>query len=112
MCLQDLITIIVSIATFVVAFSQFVIARKKRRDDLFILRYNFYKRICKYWVSTNDRERDSAKYDELMYFSEEASFLFGDDVKKHINDQENKRNSNPEFVDECFTKPFIKYLKL
>lgn len=108
----NLVTIFISGIALFFSIWSFHLSKKKRKDDLFEKRHSFYKRICKYWLSTSDPQRDSAQFDELLYYSEEANFLFGKGIKKHIEKLENKRNSNPMLVDDNFTKPFTKYLKL
>lgn len=106
------LTIIISGIALTISIWSIHLSKKKRKDDLYDKRYNFYKRICKYYISTYYTNEPPAQFEDLINFSEEASFLYGKDIKKHIMACKNKRNSNPEYVDEDFAKPFTKYLKL
>jgi hypothetical protein len=119
---KDTIQIITSIATPCIALiaviyagMQAKTAKIKRRQDLFDLRYAFYRKVREMYVAVAQYDRP---YDGFDFYdlAEEASFLFGDDVAKHIASMTDRKI--PEqvkyagIVDDWFIKPFNKYLKL
>ena len=93
-------------------FISIVHFKKKRKDDLFKLRFDFYKRVSSAWTSTFDRNNPEFDIVDLIPISEEAEFLFGKDIRKHILSLENKRAKHDLFPDENFSAPFHKYLRL
>ena len=107
-----IVTTIIAVFGLLFTWFQFVLAKKKRKDDLFNLRYEFYKNISKIWVSTCNPETPPLDIIDLIPLAEKASFLFGKDISAHIISLENKTSTNPFFPDGDFSKPFVKYLKL
>mgnify|MGYP005830311103 CR=1 FL=1 len=105
-------TIIVMTVTSFVSILQFVHSLKKRKDDLFRLRYQFFERLSKVWLETHHLENNTLDKVDLIPIVTEANFLFGNDITKHIYTLENKRASNGLFLEDDFCKPFKKYLKL
>lgn len=106
------ITISISIYSSLLTWLQFRLARKRRIDDLFRLRYKFYKQVSHIWLRTYDTANPTLDIIDLIPLSEEADFLFGKNVSKHIISMVDKRATNDMFPDNDFTKPFRKYLKL
>ena len=92
-------------------FQSYHIARK-RKDDLFDKRFDFYKKFEKYRISTYLEINAAPDIIDLIPIASEARFLFGKDIERHVLSLEGKRSTNPMFADEDFSKPFYKYLKL
>ena len=104
-------------AAVAISYTNYMLARRKRADDLFDRRYAFYKRLEKYWLNTGrcappdvDPEPD---VEFLIAFADEASFLFDDDICQHIiNLPTAGHTGSPFFPDDDFVKPFREYLCL
>lgn len=140
LCTEDKILILqwsmvgVSIlsSAFIAIFAgvQARISRLKKKNDLFIQRYDFYKRLSTLWLSTcadteayhhgspeaqkyfRENYTPCLDYRNLIGFAKEAKFLFGKDIHDFIlslQEEEAKYEYEPE---EWFEAPFIKYLKL
>lgn len=104
-------TITVAISGVIFTGLQVYIAHKKRKDDLFNLRYEYYKKISKIWINTCHSGQPLDNID-LIPIAEEANFLFGEDIYNHILSLEDKKASHDLHPDIDFSKPFHKYLKL
>jgi len=99
------------LSVYIFGYIQLHLARKKRTDDLFVTRYNFYKRIRSYWESTTYLVR--ADEHILNEFAEEAYFLFHEDIYDHIRSLKGKCFvQDKRFPNNSFTGPFISYLKI
>jgi len=107
--------------TGVVALSlnlfQYLLAVKRRKDDLFDRRYEFYRQVRSMWLKTGNGappgQQSWLDIEDLIPVSEEASFLFGQDIAQHICSLADKgHNGSPFFPDDDFVKPFRKYLSL
>ncbi len=107
-----IITAIVGTLGIIFTCLQFILARNKRKDDLFNLRYEFYRSVSNIWIASYDKGNAPLDITDLMPISEKAEFLFGKEVSKHILSLENKRATHDLFPDDDFSKPFRKYLKL
>ena len=107
-----MVTTLVCLLGLLIAGLQVYLTYKKRKDDLFNLRYEFYKNASNIWTSTCNPETPPLDIIDLIPLAEKASFLFGEDIFKHIISLENKTATNPFFPEEDFSKPFVKYLKL
>jgi hypothetical protein len=107
-----IVTTIVAVIGLLFTVLQFRLAGKKRNDDLFNLRYEFYKSVSRMWVSTSSLENPPLDVTDLILVAERADFLFGKDISDHIFSLENKRASQDLFPDDDFSKPFYKYLIL
>lgn len=101
---------IIAVVTVIAAIFQMYYTAKKRKDDLFDKRFDFYKRIERYWISTGSNGPPDII--NLLTIASEARFLFGKDIEKHILSLEGKASTNPLFADDYFSKPFHKYLTL
>ena len=101
----------IAILGIFITICQYNLSLTKRKDDLFDRRYAFYQKIRDKWLSTfDDREMDC---EELIPYAEEAEFIFGSDISKHILSLSDKNhNGSPFFPEEDFIKPFRKYLKI
>ncbi len=107
-----IVTAIVGTLGIIFTWLQFRLARKKRKDDLFNLRYEFYRSVSNIWISTYDEGNAPLDITDLIPLSEKAEFLFGKEISKHILSLENKRAMHSLFPDDDFSNPFRKYLKL
>ena len=107
-----IVTTIVAVLGIIFTWLQFNLATKKRKDDLFNLRYEFYEKVSKIWIATYNKENLPLHITDLIPISEKARFLFGEDVSKHIISLENKRATHDFFPDDDFSKPFRKHLEL
>lgn len=118
---KNTVQVLASIATPCIALIALLYARMqahtneiKRKQELFNLRYAFYQRIRTLYV---DIAHSQEPVNDLILYdlAEEASFLFGDDVAKHIvSISDRKIDSQVEYgiVDDWFINPFKKYLQL
>lgn len=91
---------------------QYFIARQKRRDDLFSLRFQYYKKIERMWLATYNHNNPPLSVEDLVEVVSEAKYLFGNEVADHLISFENRRAENPITPDSDFSKPFEKYLRL
>jgi hypothetical protein len=107
-----IITTIVAVLGIIFTVLQFILARKKRKDDLFNLRYDFYRQVSKIWLDTYDGRNPPLDTVDLIPISEKAEFLFGREITNHILSLVDKNASNEFFPDDDFSNPFRKYLKL
>lgn len=103
---------ILAIVVITTSIMQYILAAKKRKDDLFDKRYNFYKKAEKVWLSSFNEDNPPMDIIDLLPLASEATFLFGKEVSKHIISFEGKKCTHPWFADDDFAKPFYKYLKL
>ncbi len=107
-----LLTPTIAIAGTVIAFLQWKTNHLKRKNELFDRRYDFYQKLREWWLATAMPEFEFDIQD-LIPLAEEAGFLFGDDISKHILSLEGKSHSgSPFFPNDDFSSPFRKYLKL
>lgn len=111
------LTPIIALVGMGIGILSYLLARRKRMDDLFNRRYEFYKRVRDWWLSTgtgapSDRNPD-IDLEDLIPIAEEAGFLFGDDIAQHILSLDKAGHSgSPFFPNEDFSKPFGRYLRL
>jgi hypothetical protein len=111
--LQAWSTLALTIVGLIFTGLQCRLAFKKRKDELFDRRYAFYLKIRAAWLYTQDESQPEPDVIDWIPFAEEASFLFGDDVAKHIASLADQRHTGaPFFPDADFIKPFEKYLRL
>ena len=116
--LLDLESYLLVATTILAAFGmiftwlQYRIASVKRKDDLFKLRYEFYKKLSKSWLETYDKSVAPFDIVDLIPIAAEASLIFDKSVADHILSLDQKRPSNPFFCDNDFSKPFYKFLNL
>jgi hypothetical protein len=90
----------------------YVLSRKRRSDDLFDRRYSYYERVKERWLATQSDGR-TLDQEDCIEMAEEATFLFGNDVHRHVVGlADRRRTGSPFFADEDFVKPFRKYLNL
>lgn len=93
---QPLSTVIIGVAAISLAYQNYALAQKKRQDDLFKLRWEFYIKI---WLEYVERNRGNVfptdlsgktyrhEYDDGFSwdkYAEEASFLFSPTVGREV----------------------------
>jgi len=111
--LSALLTPTIAVAGVVIAFFQWKTNDLKRQNELFDRRYEFYQRLRKWWLATSAPAVNSFDIEDLIPLAEEADFLFGNDISKHILSFEGKSHTgSPFFPNDDFSLPFRKYLKL
>lgn len=108
--MNALLTPIIALGVGAVGFFQWRTAERKRRQDLFDRRFDFFKML---WSTYEDYVTGADKLvDEfdLMQFSHEAEFLFGADISKHMLAMLKRAREKSALEYEWFAKPFRKYL--
>jgi len=112
------LTVVIAVATVGINIVNFCLARKRRLDDLFDRRYKFYKDFESFWKSTGSESKGATQmmveWEDVLAWELEASFLFGEDIVKHIRSYQGKSfdGEMPWIPDLELAKPFKKYLKL
>ena len=111
-----LLTPTVAVIGIVIGILNYQLARRKRKDELFDRRYKFYKGFEKLWKTTglesDGATRMSLEWDDIAPWAQEAYFLFGGDIAKHLESYEGKSyDQKLAWVpDSELAKPFKKYL--
>lgn len=108
---------IIAIAGVAFAYGNFQLARRRRNDELFDRRYEFYQRLRSIWLQTGNGappgDDPSVYVEDLIPIAEEARFLFGEEIAQHVLALEgNGHQGYPSFPDDWFVKPFRPYLSL
>lgn len=110
--LSALLTPTIAIVVAFIAYLQWRTAEEKRKQDLFDKRYKFYKLLwkhfCAYIENPNIRPLD---IEDLLDFTHEAEFLFGNDIVDHMFLMPEKQAEGCVNYD-WFSKPFKKYMSL
>jgi hypothetical protein len=115
--LAALLTPAIAIAGIVIGALNYLHARRKRQDDLIDRRYEFYKRVRDWWLTTGTGAAPESdpivRLEDVVPIAEEARLLFGKDVEQQILSLEGKGHSgSPFFPNQDFTKPFERCLRL
>ena len=111
--LSSLLTPTIASMGIIFAGLQWWTNEKKRQNELFDRRYQFYVRLKGVYLSQHNSENQPLDVEDWIPYAEEAGFLFGDDIQKHImHFVEKKLSGCPNFPEEWFIKPFRKYLNL
>lgn len=107
------LTPIIAIMGIVFVIFQWRTNEKRRQNELFDRRYQFYTRLKESYLSQHASESPIGDFEDWIPYAEEASFLFGKDIESHIlSFSDRGLTGSPSFPDEWFIKPFRKYLKL
>ena len=86
-------------------------SERHRQNDLFDKRYELYMRIRSTYLGQHDGQ--PLDIEDWIPLAEEANFLFGEDIRKHVLSLNDKEVSgSPFFPDDWFVRPFAKYLTL
>lgn len=99
-----------------IAYMQWHTNELKRKQDLFDKRYSFYKKAREaYIAASSEQYRNTCDITDFFNLAEEAHFLFGVEVAKHIisiGDRNIPEQVNYGIIDNWFITPFEKYLEL
>ena len=121
-------TLIIAFIAIYIAWRQWITAESKRKQDLFEKRWQFYIKVKKEFIDDfvekaedlTPESKSTEKYIRkhwLYNYTDEAYFLFGKDIEKHIiktpaaiiEKSGKNRITDPVL---SFRKPFEKYLIL
>lgn len=108
-----MIGIVVSLffSTFNV-YMQFKTLKQKQKQDMFEIRFEFYKELLKLREELYSKNTSIEKT-TLFLYARKASFLFGKDIKKIVLDLNKEYQKSKSYNDTNeFDKHFEKYLKL
>ena len=110
-----IISTVIAASVAALAFANYKLAKRRRKDELFDRRYKLYQEIRDLWLATGgdtpEEHQIDLDIDYIMPVAEEAGFLFGDDIVQHIYSLSGKRHKGLGFPNEDFIGPFTKYLK-
>ena len=115
-CLSAFLVPTITIVGMFLGIYNFRLSVKKRNVELFDRRYEFYKKLEKYWLSTGHSAESVSKdphcdIEDLISFAKESRFLFGNDISEHIISLEGKGHyGSLMFPNSDFSEPFGKYL--
>ena len=92
-----------------VAWLQWRTNERKRRQDLFDRRFEFYRRALSAYTEFHSDRHGSTEAWEFELFNIEAGFLFGPDIVEHLKTYSHRSN---KYDAAWFARPFAKYLRL
>src|SRR4030042_5371894 len=90
--LTGLLTPIIACIALYIAWQQHVTAKRKLRLELYEKRYRIYVIIKKYLSSGGNSNDDLKRWSDFDSDTNEAKFLFSNDIKNYIEDIK-KRNA-------------------
>lgn len=104
---------VIAIFGSVFIFLEWRTNERRRQNELFDRRYQFYIRIKEIYLNQHNPDSRPLDAEDWIPYAEEANFIFGADIGKHIMSfADRKLSGSPNFPEEQFIKPFRKYLKL
>jgi hypothetical protein len=111
------LTPIVALVGLIYAYANLRLATRRRQDELFDRRYQFYQRLRSIWLSTGSgapNDDDPSVYiEDLIPIAEEAGFIFDRTIVDHVLSLEGDGHTgHPDFPDEAFVAPFRPFLSL
>ena len=111
--LSALLTPLVAGIAVYIAFQQWKTAERKRKQDLFDKRYEFYQKMWRLYSGHIIAPEECSSVDEtyILDYVVEAEFLFGKDIATHILEIPNKQDSGVLDYD-WLAQPFMKYMQL
>lgn len=112
--LSALLVPTIAIAGTIIAILQWRTSELSRKQELFDRRYEFYQRVRKIYFAVASSE-EPIDVTDFFDVAEEASFLFGTDIAKHIvaiADHRIPEQVRPGIMDDWFVQPFKKYLEM
>lgn len=115
--LAAFLTPTIAIIGIFLGIKNYCLAIRKRKDDLFDRRYKFLKDFEKLWktagMESEGATRMCLEWDDIEPWAQEAYFLFGKDIARHLRSYEGKTydQSFPWVPDSELAKPFNKYLR-
>ncbi|WP_159478361.1 hypothetical protein [Chryseobacterium sp. 18068] len=114
--ISALLTPTVAVVGIYIGILNYTLQIRKRKDDLFDRRYKFLKEFESLWKTTGDEKKGATRmcleWDDIEPYAQEAYYLFGKDIAKHLRSYEGKSyDQNFNWVpDYELAKPFNKYL--
>jgi hypothetical protein len=103
---------VIALIAAAIGFLQWRTAELKRKQDLYDKRYLFFEKIWKLYCRVyHDPNATPLFEDDLVEYEHEASFLFGDDIARHLTEVPKHQDSSVHEY-EWFIRPFRKYLSL
>jgi len=114
--LQASLTPITAIIGLYIAWRNYQLDKRKRTDGLFDRRFKLYERIKGCWDYAYNEQTPAdgppLEEEDLYNLSEEARFLFDDEISQNIMSFATPRKQNLIWGDfHNFVKSFQKYLK-
>ena len=90
---------------------------RKRRDDLFDRRYDFFRRAVRAWEAAAKSQHETGEnvpdWEYRAALANEALFLFGPRLAEHLNNYTKPFDHHvPQLPNEDFVKPFDPYMRL
>jgi hypothetical protein len=109
--LSAMLTPTIAIAGGVIAWLQWRTAERRRKQDLFEKRWEFFKRARKVYEQ-GPRAPDGYVYhaEDFQYLAEEATFLFGPDIEALIWSFGGHFGENQTKDMSWYVTPFKKYM--
>jgi len=104
---------VVAVMGIVFAGLQWWTTERERQNALFDRRFDLYTQIKKVYLEQHNSQNPPMSSEDWIPLAEEAGFLFGDDIQRHVSALADKKvEGSPFFPNEWFVKPFRKYLHL
>lgn len=110
------LTPIVAIVGIFIGVMNYLLALRRRKDELFDRRYKFLKDFEELWKTTGSESEGASRpfleWDDIEPWAQEAYFLFGKEIVEHVKSYEGKANDRTLLwvPDAVLAKPFEKYL--
>lgn len=106
--LSALLTPAIAITVGVIGWLQWRTNERKRKQDLFDRRYEFYKRALAIYEEGHSERAGNYHAADWEYFYSEAEFLFGDKIVAPLE----KAMAERSFDLSAFARPFKPYIQL
>lgn len=103
----------IAIVGLAFTYFQWKTSEQSRQNALFDRRYEFYCRIREAYLSQHNPNTPPLDIEDWIPLSEEAGFLFGDEIEDLILSLPDRPLEGSSFFpNEWFVSPFRKYLRL
>ncbi len=112
-----LLTPVVALVGIYIGVANYLLQKRKRKDELFDRRYKFLKKFDALYKQTGPENRGAKspclEWDDIEPYAQEAEYLFGRDIADHLRSYEGKSHDQNFnwIVDSDLAKPFGKYLR-
>ena len=104
---------VVAIAGGAFAYLQWRTTERARQNALFDRRFSFYTQVKNVYLAQHDPKKPPMSVEDWLPMAEEAGFLFGVDIQRHISSLADKKvEGSPFFPNDWFVRPFEKYLRI
>lgn len=109
---------IVAALAALIAYMQWLTTEKKRKQDLFEKRYEFYQKLKDIYYSLDDKSRPVSycQIEDICGLMSKAEWLFGNDLKVAINDLQcsecDEIDKSLDVLPDKLEKVFFKYMKI